>query len=82
MSFVCTVDVEDWAQSTLDTNLPITERAGLQVEHLLDLLAEEHVQVTDFSTVKGPCSLDSPIIRSLKWNISSYRFFLPVRFIS
>ena len=48
MSFVCTVDVEDWAQSTLDTNLPITERAGLQVEYLLDLLAEEHVQVTCF----------------------------------
>ncbi len=48
MSFVCTVDVEDWAQSTLDTNLPITERAGLQVEHLLDLLAEENVKVTCF----------------------------------
>jgi len=48
MSFVCTVDVEDWAQSTLDTNLPITERAGLQVEHLLDLLAEENVRATCF----------------------------------
>ena len=48
MNFVCTVDVEDWAQSTLDTNLPITERAGLQVEHLLDLLAEENVKVTCF----------------------------------
>jgi len=48
MSFVCTVDVEDWAQSTIDTELPITDRAGHQVECLLDLLAEKNVQVTCF----------------------------------
>ena len=41
MPLVCTVDVEDWAQSTLDTNLPITARAGPNMEHVLDILAEE-----------------------------------------
>ena len=48
MSFVCTVDVEDWAQSTIDTNLPITGRSGQNMEYLLDLLAVEDVKVTCF----------------------------------
>ena len=48
MSFVCTVDVEDWAQSTIDTNLPITGRSGRNMEYLLDLLAVEDVKVTCF----------------------------------
>lgn len=48
MPLVCTVDVEDWAQSTLDTGLPISSRAGRQMEHLLDILAEENVRITCF----------------------------------
>ena len=48
MSLICTVDVEDWAQSTLDTDLPISGRSGLNMEYLLDLLGEENVKVTCF----------------------------------
>ena len=48
MPLVCTVDVEDWAQSTLDTELPITERAGPNMEHVLDVLAEEKAKATCF----------------------------------
>ena len=48
MPLVCTVDVEDWAQSTLDTDLPISARAGPNMEHVLDVLAEEGVRATCF----------------------------------
>ncbi len=48
MSLVITVDVEDWAQSTLDTELPISDRAGPNMEHVLDVLAEEDVKATCF----------------------------------
>lgn len=48
MPLVCTVDVEDWAQSTLDTDLPIADRAGPNMEHVLDVLAEEQVKATCF----------------------------------
>ena len=48
MPLVCTIDVEDWAQSTLDTNLPILEHAGRNMEHLLDVLAEEKARATCF----------------------------------
>ncbi|HPJ56716.1 MAG TPA: polysaccharide deacetylase family protein, partial [Kiritimatiellia bacterium] len=48
MPLVCTVDVEDWAQSTLDTDLPISDRAGPNMEHVLDVLAEEKVKATCF----------------------------------
>lgn len=48
MSLVCTVDVEDWAQSTLDPELPLSDRAGRNMEHLLNVLAEEHVKATCF----------------------------------
>ena len=48
MPLVCTVDVEDWAQSTLDTELPISDRAGPNMEHVLDVLAEEGVKATCF----------------------------------
>lgn len=48
MPLVCTIDVEDWAQSTLDTDLPITDRAGRNMEHLLDVLAEAKVKATCF----------------------------------
>ena len=48
MALVCTVDVEDWAQSTLDTDLPITDRAGPNMEHVLDVLAAENVKATCF----------------------------------
>ncbi len=48
MPLVCTIDVEDWAQSTLDTDLPILEHAGRNMEHLLDVLAEEKAKATCF----------------------------------
>lgn len=48
MPLVCTVDVEDWAQSTLDTNMPISDRAGRNMEHVLDVLAEEKTKATCF----------------------------------
>ena len=48
MPLVCTVDVEDWAQSTLDTEMPISDRAGPNMERVLDVLAEEKVQATCF----------------------------------
>lgn len=48
MSLVLTIDVEDWAQSTLDTDLPITDRSYRNMEYLLDLLAEYSRHVTCF----------------------------------
>lgn len=48
MPLICTVDVEDWAQSTLDTEMPISDRAGPNMEHVLDVLAEEGVKATCF----------------------------------
>lgn len=48
MSLVLTVDVEDWAQSTLDPGLPITDRAQRNTERLLDLLASHERKVTCF----------------------------------
>jgi hypothetical protein len=41
MPLVCTVDVEDWAQSTLDTEMPISERAGPNMERVLDVLPKK-----------------------------------------
>ena len=48
MPLVCTVDVEDWAQSTLDTEMPISDRAGSNMERVLDVLAEENAKATCF----------------------------------
>ena len=48
MPLVCTIDVEDWAQSTLDTEMPISDRAGPNMEHVLDVLAEENAKATCF----------------------------------
>ncbi len=48
MPLVCTVDVEDWAQSTLDTDMPISDRAGPNMERVLDVLAEEKARATCF----------------------------------
>ena len=48
MPLICTIDVEDWAQSTLDTGMPISDRAGPNMEHVLDVLAEESAKVTCF----------------------------------
>ena len=48
MPLVFTVDVEDWAQSTLDTEMPISDRAGPNMERVLDVLAEENVKATCF----------------------------------
>lgn len=48
MSVILSVDVEDWAQSTLDPNLPIYPRAQRSTEHLLDLVAEHRRTLTCF----------------------------------
>ena len=45
---VISVDVEDWPQSSWDRSLPVTERAGRNTHHLLDLLAEHNVRATMF----------------------------------
>jgi polysaccharide deacetylase family protein (PEP-CTERM system associated) len=43
-----TVDVEDWAQSTLDLSRPISERAAINTRRLLALLDECQVRATFF----------------------------------
>lgn len=48
MSVILSVDVEDWAQSTLDPDLPLYPRAGSNTEHLLDLVAAEGRTLTCF----------------------------------
>jgi polysaccharide deacetylase family protein (PEP-CTERM system associated) len=45
---IISVDVEDWAQSTWDHSLPITERAARNTLHVLDVLAEHDVKGTMF----------------------------------
>ncbi|MBX3423908.1 MAG: polysaccharide deacetylase family protein [Pirellulaceae bacterium] len=41
-------DIEDWAQSTLDPEMPIYPRAGTNTEHLLDLVARADCKLTCF----------------------------------
>lgn len=48
MTVVLSVDVEDWAQSTLDTELPIFPRALRNVDYLLDLMAQQGRKMTCF----------------------------------
>lgn len=48
MKVILSVDIEDWAQSTLDTNLALTERAEKNTNYLLDLLAERQKKITCF----------------------------------
>ena len=48
MSLVITVDVEDWAQSTLDASLPLYARAERNMERVLDIAAEHHCRMTCF----------------------------------
>jgi polysaccharide deacetylase family protein (PEP-CTERM system associated) len=43
-----TIDVEDWAQSTLDHTLPIGERVVVNTHAMLDLLGEVGVRATCF----------------------------------
>lgn len=43
-----TVDVEDWPQSTLDHSLPITERAVVNTQRMLELFSECGVKGTFF----------------------------------
>jgi len=45
---ILTGDVEDWQQSTLDHNMPISERALHNAHQLLDILAEVGVHGTFF----------------------------------
>lgn len=45
---VISIDVEDWAQSTWDRRLPITERAAENTRHVLKLLRETNVRATLF----------------------------------
>lgn len=48
MSVVLSVDVEDWAQSTLDPGLPLYPRAQSNTEHVLDLAARHGRTLTCF----------------------------------
>ncbi len=48
MPLTITIDVEDWAQSTLDPELPITDRAEANTHHVLDLLARHSQKATCF----------------------------------
>jgi len=48
MTVILSVDVEDWAQSTLDPALPIYPRAQLSTERLLDLVARQERKLTCF----------------------------------
>jgi len=48
MPVILSVDVEDWAQSTLDPNLPIYPRAQRNTEHLLDVVAKHDRKLTCF----------------------------------
>ena len=45
---LATADIEDWAQSTWDRSLPITERAGKNTDRLLDLLNRRGKRITMF----------------------------------
>ncbi len=45
---IITVDVEDWCQSTLSHDLPITERVVVNTRRLLDLLDDCRVKATMF----------------------------------
>jgi len=45
---IITVDVEDWPQSTWDTNLPITERAAVNTRRILRLFRDTGVSATMF----------------------------------
>ena len=48
MPLTLTIDVEGWAQSTLDHDMPITGRAKVNMEHLLDVLNSQNRQATCF----------------------------------
>ncbi|RME11347.1 MAG: DUF3473 domain-containing protein [Ardenticatenia bacterium] len=48
MTHMLTIDVEDWPQSTLNFDLPITERAADNMRRLLDLLRRHNVRATMF----------------------------------
>ena len=66
MTVVLTVDVEDWAQSTLDTELPITPRALRNTDYLLDLMAAQGRKMTCF--VLGKFADQYPdCVRRIAW---------------
>ncbi len=48
MTVILSVDVEDWAQSTIDPSLPLYPRAASNTEHLLDLVAAQGRTLTCF----------------------------------
>ncbi len=48
MTVILSVDVEDWAQSTIDPALPIYPRAQRNTEHLLDVTASHGRAMTCF----------------------------------
>lgn len=59
------VDVEDWAQSSVDTELPITERFIANTHTLLELLAEADARATFF--VLGLAAEKAPsLVRSIQ----------------
>lgn len=48
MKNILTVDIEDWQQSTLNNNLPISPRAYRDTHHFLDILKKWNVKATLF----------------------------------
>lgn len=48
MSFVLAIDVEDWAQSTIDPNLPIFDRAKANTLAMLEIAEEANAKATWF----------------------------------
>ena len=45
---ILTVDLEDWPQSTLNHNLPVTSRVVINTKKLLDILGRRGVKATFF----------------------------------
>ena len=48
MRNILTFDIEDWQQSTLDFNLPVTKRVVDNTTRILDLCAQANVHGTFF----------------------------------
>ena len=46
---IFTVDVEDWSQSVLDRNNPVTERVLRSTHQVMDVLSENNTKATFFT---------------------------------
>jgi polysaccharide deacetylase family protein (PEP-CTERM system associated) len=71
-----TVDVEDWPQSTLDLDLPITQRFVRSTVRLLDILARRRVRATFFVLGKAAEAFPEivPLIASAGHEVASHGY--------